>query len=113
MGDPPNSEIANRISGGGFSAHFPRPKYQLNAVGDYLLNFAAEYLDYFKCVCPRGLTKPFLPCNLRSYEGRGVPDIALQSSQYRVFSENGRALASGTSCATSVRLATLPRPSVL
>ena len=56
MGDPPDSEIANSISGGGFSTHFPRPKYQQTAVGGYLLKLAADYLAYYKCVCPRGLT---------------------------------------------------------
>ena len=44
---------------------------------------------------------PFSPCNFRSPEGLGFPDIAMQSSDYV---ENAFDVASGTRCATSVRL---------
>jgi hypothetical protein len=42
--------------------------------------------------------------NLHSPGGRGVPDIALQSSNYQMASEGEGYAASGASCSKIVRL---------
>ncbi|KAH8993849.1 subtilisin-like protein [Lactarius hatsudake] len=77
-----NPEVAASLSGGGFSVYFPRPSYQSNAVPTFLLNLGGQY---------KGLFNP---------GGRGVPDIALQSMNYRFFFKNKRGRVSGTSAST-------------
>ena len=111
-------EIANVISGGGFSGYFPRHQYQDPVVETYIGLYAKEFYGYFPSVRSVGLTQPFLLCNWCSLEGRGVPDIALQSSRYMIISSDQTLntatsdhYASGTSCATIVRL--YPPPSSL
>ena len=63
-GDPsnPNSlvEVGDTLSGGGFSAYFPRHDYQNAAVEAYLDKLGSQYFGYFKCVCSVGLTQQFL-----------------------------------------------------
>ena len=109
----PNSlvEVGDILSGGGFSAYFPRHDYQNAAVEAYLHKLGSQYYGYFKCVCSVGLARQFLPRNLCSPDGRGVPDIALQSRRYIMVSlppdldeENTYHQVNGTSCATIVRL---------
>ncbi|KAH9011948.1 subtilisin-like protein [Lactarius deliciosus] len=77
-----NPEVAASISGGGFSAHFPRPSYQNNAVPPFLLNLGGQY---------SGLFNP---------GGRGVPDIALQAMNIPIILKNRPWIVSGTSGAT-------------
>ena len=114
-GDPSNLnsllEVGNTLSGGGFSAYFPRHDYQIAAVEAFLHKLGSQYFGYFECVCSVGLTQQFLLCNLCSPNGRGVPDIALQSSRYIMVllprdldDTKTYHQANGTSCATIVRL---------
>ncbi|KAH9031406.1 subtilisin-like protein [Lactarius deliciosus] len=77
-----NPEIAAGLSGGGFSAHFPRPSYQNNAVPTFLLNLGSQH---------NGLFNP---------GGRGVPDIALQAMVFPIVSKNEPWEVSGTSAST-------------
>jgi tripeptidyl-peptidase-1 len=102
MGNPP--EIAASISGGGFSAFFPRPNYQDFAVITFLQQLGTTYVGNYKCVRSRGLTQRILTMYLHSPEGRGVPDIAVQSSRYSVIFESQFHELSSTSCSTNVRL---------
>ncbi|KAH9006053.1 peptidase S8/S53 domain-containing protein [Lactarius hengduanensis] len=44
-----NPEIAASFSGGGFSALFPRPPYQKNAVPTFLSNLGGRYNGLYKC----------------------------------------------------------------
>ncbi|KAH8980907.1 subtilisin-like protein [Lactarius deliciosus] len=75
-------EIAASLSGGGFSAYFPRPPYQNRAVPTFLQSLGGRY---------NGLYNP---------RGRGVPDIALQAIDFRFVSNTQSLKASGTSCST-------------
>ncbi|KAH9175813.1 subtilisin-like protein [Lactarius sanguifluus] len=77
-----NPEIAASLSGGGFSAHFPRPLYQDGVMPTFLLNLGGQY---------NGLYNP---------GGRGIPDIALQAMGYPIILKNRRKKLSGTSCST-------------
>ncbi|KAI9462800.1 hypothetical protein BJY52DRAFT_111494 [Lactarius psammicola] len=56
-------EVAASISGGGFSNHFPRPKYQDDAVATFLQNLGSPYDGHYKCICCCDQTRPIL----RSY----------------------------------------------
>jgi len=83
-GATPTGEIADYISGGGFSTFFPRPAYQDAAVEYYLKN------------------QPKLPAsNLYNSSGRAYPDVACQSESFMIVVD-GVPLSevSGTSCAT-------------
>jgi len=53
-------EIAARISGGGFSNHFPRPSYQDDVVRIFLGHLGSQYDGMYKCVFWRDLTLPIL-----------------------------------------------------
>ena len=53
-------EVANIISGGGFSTYFDRQGYQENAVNAFFLNLGDKYPGLYECVLSRGLTKPIL-----------------------------------------------------
>ena len=56
-------EVANSLSGGGFSAYFPRPDFQgpaLTAFFESPSNYYPEYYGFFKCVRFRGLAQPIL-----------------------------------------------------
>ncbi|KAH9018959.1 peptidase S8/S53 domain-containing protein [Lactarius pseudohatsudake] len=77
-----NPEIAASLSGGGFSAYFPQPPYQNNAVPAFFLNLGGLY---------NGLYNP---------RGRGVPDIAVQAMDSPVVFKNVIWEVSGTSCST-------------
>ncbi|KAH8993828.1 subtilisin-like protein [Lactarius hatsudake] len=77
-----NPEIAASLSGGGFSAYFPRPSYQNRAVTTFLQNLGNRY---------NGLYNP---------RGRGVPDIALQAINFRIVSNTQFLKVRGTSCST-------------
>ncbi|KAH8990961.1 subtilisin-like protein [Lactarius akahatsu] len=75
-----NPEVAASLSGGGFSVYFPRPSYQNNAVPTFLQNLGGQY---------NGFYNPW---------GRGVPDIALQATDFRIVFKNRPWKLSGTSC---------------
>ncbi|KAH9170345.1 peptidase S8/S53 domain-containing protein [Lactarius sanguifluus] len=77
-----NSEVAASLSGGGFSAYFPRPSYQNNVVPSFLSNLGGQY---------SGLFNP---------GGRGVPDIAIQAMDFRIAFKDKPWEVSGTSCST-------------
>ncbi|KAH9035172.1 subtilisin-like protein [Lactarius deliciosus] len=77
-----NPEIAASLSGGGFSAYFPRPPYQNRAVTTFLQSLGNRY---------NGLYNP---------RGRGVPDIALQAINFRIVSNTQSLKVRGTSCST-------------
>ncbi|KAH9035142.1 subtilisin-like protein [Lactarius deliciosus] len=63
-------EVAASLSGGGFSAYFPRPPYQNNAVLTFLRNLGSQY---------NGFYNPW---------GRGIPDIALQAIDFPIVVKN-------------------------
>ena len=50
MGIPPASEIANPLSGGGFSRHFTAPDYQKFEVDTYVDTIPDEYDGLYKFV---------------------------------------------------------------
>ncbi|KAH9035161.1 subtilisin-like protein [Lactarius deliciosus] len=75
-----NPEVAASLSGGGFSAYFPRPPYQNNAVPTFLLNLGDQYSGFY------------------NPGGRGIPDIALQAIDFRIIFKNQPWKLSGTSC---------------
>lgn len=77
-------EIAWSGNGGGFSAVFPRPKYQDAAVQGYVGN----------------ATLP--PAELYDAGGRGVPDVSGLSTNYKVTSGHTEGSLSGTSAAAPV-----------
>jgi tripeptidyl-peptidase I len=63
-------EAAVSFSSGGFSDRWDRPKYQDNAIKDYLKILGKQW---------EGLYNP---------EGRGFPDVAAQGSRYLVVEQN-------------------------
>ncbi|KAF8258055.1 subtilisin-like protein [Lactarius quietus] len=75
-------EVAASFSGGGFSAHFPRPPYQDLAVPTFLQNLGSQYYGLYNA------------------DGRGIPDIALQSFGYDVVLKREGVNVRGTSCST-------------
>ncbi|KAF8257664.1 subtilisin-like protein [Lactarius quietus] len=77
-----NPEVAAKLSGGGFSNHFPRPIYQNPAVPTFLEQLGNQY---------NGLYNP---------AGRGIPDISAQVLRYVFVFNQEEFLAGGTSCAT-------------
>ncbi|KAH9056341.1 subtilisin-like protein [Lactarius vividus] len=77
-----NPEVAASFSGGGFSAYFPRPAYQNNAVPSFLLNLGDQYSGFYNPA------------------GRSVPDIALQSADFRLILNEKTWTSGGTSCST-------------
>ncbi|KAF3492192.1 tripeptidyl peptidase SED3 [Arthroderma uncinatum] len=74
-----NPERAISFSSGGFSDRHARPKYQNDAVQDYL----DELSDRWK-----GLYNP---------SGRGIPDISAQGANFAIHDHGKVTLASGTS----------------
>lgn len=72
-------EVAVHFSSGGFSDLFPRPRYQDGAVGAYLEKLGDTWA---------GLYNP---------NGRGFPDVAAQSVNYRVYDKGILKLIGGTS----------------
>ncbi|KAH9026547.1 subtilisin-like protein [Lactarius hengduanensis] len=77
-------EIGASLSGGGFSFHFPRPKYQEEDVPAYLEHLGDQY---------DGLYNP---------AGRGIPDISAQSVNCVTIVEGEAILGDGTSCAVQI-----------
>ncbi|KAH9056340.1 subtilisin-like protein [Lactarius vividus] len=75
-----NPEVAASISGGGFSAYFPRPAYQNNAVPSFLQKLGDQYSGFYNPA------------------GRGFPDIALQAMNYPMIFKNKHWILGGTSC---------------
>ena len=58
-GDP---EVANSLSGGGFSIYFDREKYQVDATEAFLDSPGTfpSYDGFYSCVLSCGLTRPIL-----------------------------------------------------
>ncbi|KAH9018944.1 subtilisin-like protein [Lactarius pseudohatsudake] len=79
-----NPEIAASFSGGGFSVLFPRPPYQNNFVPSFLRNLGNQYDDFY------------------NPGGRGVPDIALQATEFPIVIKNVIREVSGTSCSAPI-----------
>ena len=99
-----NPEFAASFSGGGFSAYFRRPDYQVNAVPGYLDHLEGEYEGLFKCAAARchDLTF-FLPrVFLCSHFARGYPDISAQAFDLTVILNNHVSESGGTNLAASV-----------
>ncbi|KAH9062380.1 subtilisin-like protein [Lactarius vividus] len=71
-------EVAAVFFGGGFSDHFQRPPYQRQAVPTFLEDLGNRA------------------------SGRGIPDIAAQSINFRIFFNGQEKMESGTSVATPV-----------
>ena len=79
-------EVAWVDSSGGFSNYFPQPRYQVQDVQNYLNNeLPAETRAYFA---------PFFNAT-----GRGFPDVAAHSVDYRLFLANTPYRIGGTSAA--------------
>ncbi|KAI9435934.1 subtilisin-like protein [Lactarius indigo] len=74
-------EVAMHLSGGGFSAHFPRPSYQDAVVPPFIESLGATYAGFYNPV------------------GRGIPDISAQSYRFLIYRNAGLQLESGTSAA--------------
>jgi tripeptidyl-peptidase-1 len=72
-------EVANRISGGGFSAYFSRGDNQADYQDKEVTNFLNQLDSRYE-----GLYNP---------AGRGVPDIAMLSSLYRIVSKESRGIS--------------------
>jgi tripeptidyl-peptidase I len=72
------------VTGGGFSNHFPRPRYQDQAVSAYV----------------RGLGGNFVGEGLYNKGGRGVPDISAQAYHYVIIFNGLARLGGGTSAST-------------
>ncbi|KAH8982283.1 subtilisin-like protein [Lactarius akahatsu] len=79
-----NPEVAAEFSGGGFSNHFPRPKYQDYDVPNFLEQLGSKH---------DGLYNP---------TGRGIPDLAAQAADLHVIVGNDGFTADGTSGATPI-----------
>jgi len=77
-----NPEVAAPLSGGGFSGHFPRPPYQDHAVPTFLRNLGSQYYGLYNA------------------EGRGIPDIALQTIDYETVLNRRPWIMEGTSCSS-------------
>ncbi|KAJ6085714.1 hypothetical protein N7499_005343 [Penicillium canescens] len=77
-------ESAISFSGGGFSDLFPRPTYQDTAVDGYLSKLGSQW---------SGLYNP---------QGRGIPDVAAQASNFMVRDHGSWALVGGTSASAPV-----------
>ena len=107
-------EIANRISGGGFSDIFRLFDFQAPATTAFLGSIGSQYSGLYKCVCSCGLTQPTHSNlrNLHSPGGRGVPDIAMQSFNYEIILNRRGYQIDSTSCATHVRLTPFLVPSL-
>ncbi|KAH9021500.1 subtilisin-like protein [Lactarius pseudohatsudake] len=80
-----NPEVAASLSGGRFSAYFPRPPYQSNFVPSFLQNLGNQYHGFY------------------NPGGRGVPDIALQAMRFPIVVKGELRRSRGTSCSTPVR----------
>lgn len=74
-------EVAISFSSGGFSDIWPRPAYQEWAVSDYLRKIGNKNKGWY------------------NKKGRGFPDVAAQSLNYRVIDKGYDAGYMGTSCA--------------
>ncbi|KAJ7607236.1 subtilisin-like protein [Roridomyces roridus] len=64
-----NPEIALNLTGGGFSAFFPRPAYQLTAVERFLSTIPEDFVGTF------------------NRAGRGYPDVSLQANNFAFISQ--------------------------
>ncbi|KAH8995019.1 subtilisin-like protein [Lactarius akahatsu] len=80
-GTTDNPEVAAELSGGGFSIHFPRPKYQNYDVPVFLEKLGSQYTGLYNAA------------------GRGIPDLAAQALNIRIIEGNEAFVADGTSCA--------------
>jgi len=77
--------VAEIVSGGGFSNFAPRPSYQATVVNNYLQNFV----------------KVLPPNNLYNSTNRGFPDVSALSHMYYIQC-GGATAVDGTSCAAPV-----------
>ncbi|KAK1255407.1 hypothetical protein MKX08_009402 [Trichoderma sp. CBMAI-0020] len=77
-------ERAANFSAGGFSDYFARPKWQDDAVGEYLELYGNEWKGYYNA------------------GGRGFPDVAVQGVNYRFWNHGKEDLTTGTSVSTPV-----------
>ncbi|KAI9454052.1 subtilisin-like protein [Lactarius psammicola] len=77
-------EVAWKTSGGGFSDYFLLPDYQEHVVPDFLNDLGSRYKGLYNDT------------------GRGVPDVAAQSVNYRIFLNGEESKVTGTSAATPV-----------
>ncbi|KAH9175612.1 subtilisin-like protein [Lactarius sanguifluus] len=78
-GTTANPEVAAKFSGGGFSNHFPRPKYQEYDVPTFLEQLGSKH---------DGLYNP---------TGRGIPDLAAQAVNLHIIIGSDAFTADGTS----------------
>jgi len=81
-GETPTQEMADPISGGGFSDYWPRPSWQNAAIENFIKN---------------GRGNP--PAQYWNQTGRGYPDVAAQSEFYLVVMDRIPLPVSGTSAA--------------
>lgn len=79
-------QVAEIVSGGGFSELAPRPAYQDAVVTAYLKNFAAN----------------LPPTSLFNESNRGFPDVSALSHAYYIQSGGSPSSVDGTSCAAPV-----------
>ncbi|KAH8985692.1 subtilisin-like protein [Lactarius akahatsu] len=77
-------EVAAVFSGGGFSDHFERPPYQRQAVPTFLEDLGSRYQGLYNA------------------SSRGIPDVAAQAVNFRIFFNGQEKMESGTSLAAPV-----------
>ncbi|KAH7325804.1 tripeptidyl-peptidase 1 precursor [Stachybotrys elegans] len=77
-------EVAWNSSSGGFSEYFSRPKWQDAAVGGYLKKLGDQWKGYY------------------NPKGRGIPDVAAQADNYRIYNHDEIEATGGTSAAAPV-----------
>jgi tripeptidyl-peptidase-1 len=84
--DNPLQAQGDSISGGGFSGMFKAPKYQEQAIANYLSSSTLPPSKYFNM----------------TFNGRGVPDIAAYSENVIVTWMGSQIPVQGTSCAAPI-----------
>ncbi|KAH9040234.1 subtilisin-like protein [Lactarius hengduanensis] len=77
-----NPEVAAEFSGGGFSNHFPRPKYQDYDIPTFLEQLGSKHDGLYNST------------------GRGIPDLAAQAVELHIIIGNDGFAVDGTSGAT-------------
>ncbi|KAF4977797.1 hypothetical protein FZEAL_5763 [Fusarium zealandicum] len=82
--DTDNTPEATYTPGGGFSEHWPRPRWQDQAVKGYLKKYGNEWKGYF------------------NPDGRAYPDVAALATGYQIMNHNVQETTGGTSASSPV-----------
>lgn len=77
-----NPERAVFFSSGGFSDYWPRPKWQEEAVSDYLETLGDKFEGLYNA------------------KGRAFPDVSFQGQNFAIYDKGALGTVSGTSCSS-------------